>query len=67
MGKRFFSSLRRPKRLWGPPIQCVPGMLPRKWSDRGVKQTTHLHLVPRSRISGAIPPPYVFIAAFLIN
>jgi len=29
-----------------------------------VKLTTHLHLVPRSRMSGAIPPlpQYVFMA-----
>jgi hypothetical protein len=29
------------------------------WSGRSVKLTTHLHLVPRSRMRGAIPPlPY---------
>jgi hypothetical protein len=33
------------------PIQWVPGAL-----SLGVKLTTHLHLVPRSRMSGAIPP-----------
>jgi hypothetical protein len=34
-----------------PPIQCVPETL-----SRGVKLTTYLHLTPRSRIRGAIPP-----------
>jgi hypothetical protein len=33
-----------------PPIQWVPGDLP-----LGVKLTTHFHLVPRSRMHGAIP------------
>jgi hypothetical protein len=44
-----------------PPIQWAPGALS---SGRGVKQTTHLHLVPRSRMSGATPPlpQYAFIA-----
>jgi hypothetical protein len=46
---RFFSA---PQRL-GPtqaPIQWVPGALPRGWSGRGVKLTSHVHLVPRSRM-----------------
>jgi hypothetical protein len=35
----------------------------------GVKLTTHLHLVPRSRLHGAIPPlpQYVFIAWCLVK
>jgi hypothetical protein len=33
------------------------GLFPRRWSGRGVKVTTHLHLVPRLRMQGAIPPP----------
>jgi hypothetical protein len=32
------------------------GLVPWRQSGRGVKLTTHLHLVPRSRIHGAIPP-----------
>jgi hypothetical protein len=33
-----------------------------------VKLTTHIHLVPRLKMSGTTPPlPYVFIAWFLIN
>jgi len=31
-------------------------LLPRQQSDRGVKLTAQLHLVPQLRISGAIPP-----------
>jgi hypothetical protein len=37
-GVELFSTPQRPDRLWGPP-------------SRGVKLTTHLHLVPRSRIA----------------
>jgi hypothetical protein len=38
-------------------------------SGRGVKLTTHLHLVPRSRVSGTILPlpQYVFMAWFLVK
>jgi len=38
-------------------------------SDRGVKLTTHLHLVPTFRMRGAIPPfsQYVFKAWCLIK
>jgi hypothetical protein len=35
-----------------PPIQWV---LSRRKSDRGVKLVTHLHLVQRLRMSGAVP------------
>jgi hypothetical protein len=48
----FFSSPPRPDQLWGPP------------SGRGMKLTTHLLLVPRSRMRGALPLPskHVFMA-----
>ena len=38
------------------------GVLPRGYSGRSVKLTAHLHLVPRLRMSGAIPllPLYAF-------
>jgi hypothetical protein len=41
-GKRFLSNPQRPDRLWGPflSLQC----------GGSVKLTTHLHLVPRSRM-----------------
>jgi hypothetical protein len=47
-----------------PPFQWVPGALSLGVSGRGVKLTTHFHLVPRLRVSGAIPPllQYTFMA-----
>jgi hypothetical protein len=49
-----------------PPIQWVPGALP---CGRGVKLPTHLHLVPRSRMRGAIPPlpQYAFMVWCLVK
>jgi len=51
---QFFSSTSRPDLLWGP-ISLLSNSY-RGWSGRGVNLTTHLHLVPRSRMHGAIPP-----------
>jgi len=54
-GWEFFSSPPRSDRLWGPtqpPIQLVPGALCPE-----VKLTTHLLLVPMSRMRGVIPHP----------
>jgi len=44
-----------------PPVQRLPGaLLSRKDSDRNVKLTTHLHLMPGLRMSAAIPSlPYI--------
>jgi hypothetical protein len=39
-----------------PPIQWVPVSLSLGISTQDLKLTTHLHLVPRSRMSGTIPP-----------
>jgi len=39
-----------------PPIQRAAGILPPGQSDRSVKVTTHLYLMMRLRIHGAIPP-----------
>jgi hypothetical protein len=52
-----------------PPIQWVPGALSLGQNGQGVKLTTHLHLVPRSRMCGAIPPlpQYVFMAWSLVK
>jgi hypothetical protein len=47
---KIFFSPRRPDRLWG------PLNLPRGKSGRGMKLTTHLQLVPRSRKCGCIHP-----------
>ena len=61
-GKRFFSFfLKRTDRLWGPPSLLFI-------SFKGVKQpgawTTHLYLVPRWRMSWALPllSLYAFVA-----
>jgi hypothetical protein len=44
------------------PIQSfprVPGLFPLRKSSRGVKLTTHLHVVPSLRMHGTIPPLYI--------
>jgi len=54
----FFSPATRPETVSGAnPAFCSmgTGVVSRGWSDRSVKFATHVHLVPRSRISGAIP------------
>jgi hypothetical protein len=61
VGKNFnFSMSSRPVlRFTQPPIQWVAGgggLFPRGESERGVKMTTHLQLVPRSRKRGSIQP-----------
>jgi hypothetical protein len=46
---RFFSSAQRPDRLWGSPSLLSSGY---RWqSSWGMKLTTHLHLMPRSRLA----------------
>jgi hypothetical protein len=47
-----------------PPIQWVRGALSLAVNGRGVKLTTHFHLVRGQRMSGAIPPlpQYAFMA-----
>jgi hypothetical protein len=47
-GKRSFSAPQRPDWLWGQPSLLSNGY--RGLSPRGVKLTTHLHLVPKSRM-----------------
>jgi len=58
--KDTFSSLPRPGRLWCPPSVLSngydQGLFLSGKSGWGVKLTNHLHLVPRWRICGAIPP-----------
>jgi hypothetical protein len=50
-GQEVFSSPQCPDRLWGPPSLLSDGyrgLCPLGWGGRGLKLTTHLHLVPRS-------------------
>jgi hypothetical protein len=63
----LFSPLPRPDQLWGPPSLLSNGHW--GWSDLGVKLTTHLHLVPRSRMRGAIHPvpQYTFMAWYSVK
>jgi hypothetical protein len=59
VGSRIFTSLCRRDRLCGPPnllSNGYRGFLPRGLSGRGVKLTTHLQLVSRSRKYGSIHP-----------
>jgi hypothetical protein len=61
VGSWIFSSPRRPERLSGPPSPLSNGyqrLFPRRYSGRGVKLTTHLQLVPRSRKFASINPLY---------
>jgi hypothetical protein len=52
LGIFLYTTASRPALgLTQPPIQWVPGAL-----SLGVKLITSLHLVPRSRMRGAIPP-----------
>jgi len=59
-GKGFSSSQKRPDRLRGPPSllysRYSTRVLSRAHSGQTVKLTTRVHLVPRWRMSGALPP-----------
>ena len=52
---------KRPDRIWGPPSALFNGY---RGSFPGVKLTTHVHLKPWLRVSGAILllPLYAFVA-----
>jgi hypothetical protein len=51
-----------------PPIQWVPGAISPGVGSRGVKLTTHLHLVPRLRMRRAMPPtPPTFFTAWCLD
>jgi hypothetical protein len=58
-GRDSFSSAPRSRPALGPTqptIQWIAGDFTPGWSGRGFKLTTHLHLLPRSRMRGAAPP-----------
>jgi len=72
-GVRFLAGVSPlcPARLWCPPrllSKWVLEAFPWGWSDRGVKLTTHLHLVPRSKNAWSYTstPQYVFMAWCLV-
>jgi hypothetical protein len=72
VGSRIFSSLNRPDRLWGPPNFLSNGyrwliLRGKAWSGRGVKLTTHLQLVPRSRKCGSIHPLPIRLHGVVLN
>jgi hypothetical protein len=51
--QKVFFTTQRPDRLWSLPSLIhngYRGLFPRDYSGRGVKMTTHLHLVQRSRM-----------------
>jgi hypothetical protein len=57
-GKRFFSFPKSIDRLWNPSRRLFNGNKWHFFSGHGgqeVKLTTHLYLVPRLKMSGAIP------------
>jgi hypothetical protein len=69
-GKRFFSTPQRLECIWGPPnllSNGCHGLCPRVCSGRGVKLTTYLYLMPRSRMLELfLHSPYVFMAWCLV-
>jgi len=68
-GKEYFSSPKCPDWFWDPPTSYSFGtrVLSQVYSSWRVKLSTHLHLLLRLRISGAIlpppppPPPYALM------
>jgi len=60
----FATASRQAQGPTQPPSQWVPALFPCGYCGQVVKLIAHLHLVPRSRMHGAIPPlrHYVFMA-----
>jgi hypothetical protein len=63
-GWEFFSSPPCPDRHWGPPSllsRGYPELFHWRESGRGMKLTTRFHLLTRSGMCGAIPPPTQYV------
>jgi hypothetical protein len=61
---RDFSLLQNDQASFGAhPASCLMGtrVLPLGWRSQGVKLATHLRLVPKLRMSGAIPPLMTYV------
>jgi hypothetical protein len=73
VGSRIFSFPQLPDWLWDPPsLLCLLyngywGLFLRGYSGRGVKLTTHLQIVPRSRKYGPIHPLPQFSLVSLVT
>jgi len=65
-GKIFFTSIKRPDWLWGPPSSFLmgTGVLCQWCSGQGTKVTTHPHLLLRFRKNGSLSPLplYAFVS-----
>jgi hypothetical protein len=59
----FSTASRQALGLTHPPVQWVQGLFPQEYSGWDVKQTTLLHLVPKSRmVKVYLHSPYIFMA-----
>jgi len=64
-GRNLLSLPKGPVRPWDPPsvlLNGYNGFLYREYRNRSVRLTSHLHLVPGIRMSGALPSnPAIFL------
>jgi hypothetical protein len=66
-GNRFFSSTRRPKRLWSPPIQYVPRAVSPEVKRHGREADYSVPSSAEVKNGGAIPPPPIRIHSVVLN